>query len=304
MRVGITGSTGFIGQALSESLAARGDTIVRFVRPTSPPVTDALTITWMPDRGDIDEHDLRRVGELDAIVHLAGAGVAEGRWTSERKDAIRASRVDSTATLVNAISSSRLACGYLASGSAIGFYGSRGDEVLDESSSAGSDFLARVCVEWEAATSPLTQRGVPVALLRTGIVLSRRGGALKKQLGLFKAGLGGQLGPGTQWMSPISMVDEIGAITYALDQRLSGPLNLTCPNPLTNRDFTVALARRLHRPSMLRVPGAALRALFGAELVADALLASQRVVPSELLAHGYVFESPDCDAMIEAALTA
>jgi uncharacterized protein len=301
VRVGVTGSSGFIGTTLVSALRERGDDVVRFVRPGSPHAEPA-SIRWDPARGLVDDGDLRVVDTLDAVVNLAGAGIADRRWSAQRKEEIRRSRIDATTLLVDVIAgSSGAAC--LVSGSAIGVYGPRGDEVLDEASTVGEDFLARVCTEWERATAPLAQRGRSVAHLRTGIVMSSRGGALKKQLPLFRFGLGGVMGDGHQWISPISLRDEVRAIMWLLDTRPSGPFNLVAPAALTNRDFTAALARQLWRPARLRIPAVALDLALGRELVADAVLASQRVVPTALLEGGFIFESPSIETVLASALT-
>ncbi len=303
MRIGVTGSTGFIGEAVVAALLSRDDTVVRFVRPSSSSVAGD-TIRWNPSTLDLNDQDVARVGELDAIIHLAGSGIADKRWNAERKREIRASRVDSTTLLANAMASSRIACSHLVSGSAIGYYGSAGSDVLDERSPAGTDFLSQVCVEWENATHSLVDSGGVVALVRTGIVLARHGGALKKQLPLFLAGLGGTLSNGEQWMSPISLVDEVRAITFTLDQRLKGPVNVVCPTPLSNAQFTRALAAAVHRPALFRVPRVALNTALGSELVTQALLASQRVVPQRLAEAGFSFHSPDAESALRAALAA
>jgi uncharacterized protein (TIGR01777 family) len=301
MRIGVTGSSGFIGSALVEALVERGDDVVRFVRPdTSPRVGN--TIRWDPSRALVDDDDLRRVGGFDAVVNLAGAGIADRRWTASRKGEIQRSRRDATTLLVRLLQESSQSP-FLASASAIGIYGSRGDELLDESSTTGDDYLARVCSEWEGATAPLERSGSNVAHLRTGIVMSRRGGALKRQLPLFRLGLGGALGTGAQWTSPISLRDEIRAITFLLETRPSGAFNLVAPAPVMNRDFTTVLARQLRRPARLRVPTRALAVVLGTELVDAAVLASQRVVPAALLAAGFSFESPDIDSIVSSALS-
>jgi uncharacterized protein (TIGR01777 family) len=198
--------------------------------------------------------------------------------------------------------SSRLACSHLVSGSAIGYYGSRGDDILDEASLAGTDFLATLCVEWEEAANSLVATGATVSFLRTGIVLTQKGGALKKQLPLFRWGVGGALGTGHQWMSPISLDDEVRAILYSLDHKLTGPLNLVCPTPLTNAQFTRALASQLRRPAFFRVPPIALNLVLGSELVNEAILASQRIVPTRLLESGFVFHARDVPSALQSAL--
>ena len=300
MRVGITGASGFIGSALVTSLEKRGDEVIRFVRPGSSHSQNV--VRWNPATHDIDESDLRRIGGFDAVVHLAGAGVADKRWTSARKNEILTSRTNATSLLVEALSSLHSGTGVLASGSAIGYYGSRGDETLTESSAPGSDFLANVCLAWEDAANSLSSTGAHVATLRTGIVLDRSGGALKKQLPLFQLGLGGRLGSGEQWLSPISLNDEVRAILWIIDRKLSGAFNLTSPAPLTNSAFTKALAKAVHRPALLAVPKFALAAVLGAELTEMALLASQKVLPSALQASDFKFENPEITKLLKIAL--
>jgi len=301
MRVGVTGSSGFIGSALVAALGARGDDIVRFVRPDSPRAGDE-SIRWDPSRGLVDEDDVRRVGAFDAVVNLAGAGIADRRWTDARQEVIRRSRVDATTTLIQLLSGPT-GTPFLASGSAIGIYGSCGDQSLDESSRVGDDFLARVCAEWEQATSPLEGTGTNVAHLRTGIVMSTKGGALKKQLPLFRCGLGGVMGSGRQWISPISLRDEVRAILWLIDTQPSGPFNLVAPAALTNRAFTDALARHMRRPARFKVPAWALRVALGADLVDGAILASQRVVPAALSERGFEFESPSIQSIFSSAFS-
>lgn len=299
MRVGVTGSSGFIGTALVEALRERGDVVVVFVRPTGPPGAKEA-VRWDPSRQLIDEGDLRRVGGFDAVVHLAGAGIADRRWTEARKREILLSRTSSTSLLVHALQST--GTDVLASGSAIGYYGSRGDEVLHEASGQGNDFLADVCRAWEVAALELAAHGSTVALLRTGIVMSRHGGALKKQLPLFRLGLGGALSTGQQWLSPISLRDEIRAILWILDQRIAGPVNLVCPEPLKNSDFTKLLAHEVHRPALARVPALALKIALGSDLATEAVLASQRVLPRILTETGFSFEDPTPKSIISSAL--
>jgi hypothetical protein len=282
------------------ALEERGDDVVRFVRPDSARV-DGAVIRWDPSKGLVDENDLRTSGGFDAVVNLAGVSIADRRWSRSQKEAIRASRVDATSLLVRVLSESS-ATAFLASASAIGIYGSRADESLDETSRLGDDFLADVCVQWEQATTALSDAGSSVAHLRTGIVMSRDGGALGKLLPLFRLGVGGPIGSGDQWMSPISLRDEVRAILWLLDKRLNGPCNVVAPAALTNRDFASALGRQLHRPSKLRVPTVAVRVAIGPELADATVLASQRVVPSTLLASGFNFESPDIESIVASAL--
>ncbi len=300
MRVGVTGSSGFIGSALVTALGERGDDVVRFVRPDSAH-RSGEEVRWDPTRGLVDEEDLRRVGRFDAVVNLAGAGIADRRWSNSRKAEILTSRSNATKLLVQVLGAAS-GTAFLASASAVGVYGSRGDQSLDESATTGDDFLAHVCTEWESATSPLERSGTTVAHLRTGLVMSSRGGMLKKQLPLFRLGLGGALGTGRQWISPISLRDEVRAIVWLLERRPSGPFNLVAPAALTNRAFTSVLAAQLHRPARLRIPSSILRVALGGELVTGAVLASQRVVPSALLEAGFAFEHPDIESILSSAL--
>jgi uncharacterized protein (TIGR01777 family) len=301
MRVGITGSSGLIGSHLVKALRERGDNVVRFVRPDSPR-TDDDTVRWDPTRHMVDEGDLRRIGGFDGVVHLAGAGIGDRRWTPERKNDILASRTDSTTLLVSVLGSMNAGTPLLASGSSIGFYGSRGDEVLDETSAPGTGFLADVCAQWEAAAAPLAFTGTVVAELRTGIVMSSSGGALKKQLPLFRLGLGGTLSNGRQWLSPISLGDEVRAILWILDHRLRGPFNLVSPQPLTNKDFTKGLSRLVHRPALARVPAGALAIALGAGLTREAVLASQRVLPHALTESGFQFANRTIASILDASI--
>lgn len=297
MRVGLTGSSGFIGAALVEALRERGDEVVRFVRPESAAEGDTL-IRWDPSRQLVDDHDLARVSGLDAVVNLAGAGLADRRWSAARKEEIQRSRLDATTLLASALRAMSAGVALVASGSAIGVYGSRGDELLDESSSAGLDFLAQLCRSWEAAAAPLREQGALVASLRTGIVMGGQGGVLKRQLPLFRLGLGGPYASGRQWLSPISLRDEVRAILWVIDHQVQGPVNLVCPTPLTNADFAKNLARALHRPAIVRIPAAALKVALGAQLTNEAVLASQRVLPHRLQESGFVFEDPDSRSII------
>lgn len=297
MRIGLTGSSGFIGSALVEALRERGDDVVRFVRPDSASVGERV-IRWDPSRHTVDEQDLLRAGGFDAVVNLAGAGIGDKRWSDARKQEILRSRVDSTTLLVEALRSTSSGTSMLASGSAVGYYGSRDDEELNESSTPGDDFLADVCARWENATSALQGEGTTVATLRSGIVMSAKGGALKRQLPLFRLGVGGPMSSGRQWLSPISLVDEVRAILWIIDHAVSGPVNLTCPEPITNLQFSRELAKALHRPALMRVPALALEVVLGSQLTRGAVLASQRVVPRALSQMGFVFENHDARSII------
>jgi uncharacterized protein (TIGR01777 family) len=295
MNVLVTGSHGLIGSALVQALQLAGHSVRRAVRG---PAT-GKDVSWdIPSRFV----DAAALEGIDAVVHLAGEGIGERRWSKAQKQRILRSRVDGTTLLAESLAAMTRKPTVLVSGSAVGWYGDRGDEELTESSSTGDDFLADVCRQWEAATGPAEDAGIRVVHLRTGIVLSGRGGALKKQLPLFKLGLGGRLGSGRQWTSWVSLHDEVGAILHALrSDDLSGPVNAVSPNPVTNADFTVVLGRALRRPAKLPVPRAALAVVLGREM-ATSLTASQRVQPERLLAHGYRFKHPDLPAALDAAL--
>jgi uncharacterized protein len=301
VRVGVTGASGLIGTSLVEALRERGDDVITFRRPTSHGPS-ANIVRWDPAHALLDEDDLRRAGGFDVIVNLAGAGIGDRRWLKERKSEILSSRVLTTSLLDQVINHTNSGVELLVSASAIGWYGSRGDELLDESSTRGVGFLADVCDAWENAALALTASGTNVARVRSGIVLSARGGALKKQLPLFRAGLGGRLGSGLQWLSPISLVDEVAALLWVVDRRLDGPINLVAPTPLTNRSFTHDLAASLHRPGVLAVPAPALRVALGREMADELLLASQRVVPTRLLASGFSFQYSDTVTALARAL--
>jgi uncharacterized protein (TIGR01777 family) len=288
MRVGVTGSSGLIGSALAASLEGDGHEVLRLVRGQQ----------WNPDAGTVAPGAL---DGLDAVVHLAGEGVAEKRWTDEQKKRVHDSRTVGTTAIAEACAASSVPT--LVSGSAVGFYGAPGAVVVDESHGPGNDFLARVVVDWEAATAPAEAAGTRVVHARTGIVQSARGGALKRQLPLFKAGLGGKIGRGDFYVSWITLDDEVRALRFVLDTpSLRGAVNLTAPNPVTNAEWTKALGRAVHRPALFTVPPVALRAALGRELV-ESLLASQRVVPRKLLDAGFEFMHPTIDEGLVAAVS-
>jgi uncharacterized protein (TIGR01777 family) len=292
--VAISGATGLIGEALADRLRAHGHTVRRIVR-SSPLPGDVL---WDPSRGALDASALAGV---DAIVHLAGEPVAH-RWTAARKRAIRESRVEGTALLARAVAALAVKPRVFLSGSAVGYYGDRGDQVLDETAGPGTDFLADVGVAWEAATAPAVDAGVRVVLLRTGVVLSPRGGALKKLLPIFKLGGGGPLGGGQQWMSWISLADHVRAMEHALfTESMRGAANLVSPNPVRNAEFARTLGRVLVRPAFLPVPIRALELLYG-EMARATLLASQRVIPRALSVAGFEFETPTLEGALRAEL--
>jgi len=295
MHVAITGATGLIGTPLVQSLRSQGHTVTRLVR-SAPKPGDRQ---WDPTADSLDRSLLEGV---DAVVHLAGAGIGDRRWTPAYKAEIRSSRVHSTQLLADAMASMSDGPKVFLSGSAIGIYGNRGDEMLDESSSVGTGFLAEVCVEWEGATAPAARAGVRVAHLRTGIVLTPEGGALKKLLGLFRLGLGGRFGSGRQWQSWISIDDEVAAIVWLLGANLEGAVNLTAPNPVTNAEFTQVLARTIKRPAFFPVPSFGPRLLVGRELADNLLFHGQRVLPNALNNGGYTFAHPSLEVALRALL--
>jgi uncharacterized protein (TIGR01777 family) len=296
MHVGITGSSGLIGTALAAHLRDAGHTVASIVRREPA----AGEIRWEPAAGELDPGDLEGI---DAVVHLAGAGIGDHRWTDEYKRVLLDSRVVGTTLLARTLATlgddgPRV----LVSGSAIGFYGERGDEILDEDSDGGDGFLADICRAWETSTEPAGAAGVRVAHIRTGIVLSRSGGALKKMLPLFRLGAGGRFGSGRQWMSWISIDDEVRAIEHLLDSDLSGPVNLTAPNPVRNADFAATLAEVLRRPSFVPVPRFGPKLLLGGELADALLFDGQRVAPARLRSHGFEFRHPDLELALRAVL--
>jgi uncharacterized protein (TIGR01777 family) len=281
VRIAVTGSTGLIGTALVTHLHESGHDVVRLVR-RSPRAADEAT--WDPDAGTVD---LDRLAGVDGAVHLAGAGVGDHRWTDSYKRAILDSRVNGTRALATALARLDPLPRVLVSGSAVGYYGDRGDEALTEDASAGSGFLADVVREWEGATEPAEQAGVRVAHARTGVVLSPGGGALGPLLRLARFGLAGPLGNGRQWMPWISLEDEVRALAFLLEKDLSGPVNLSAPQPCRNVELIRALGRALHRPTLIPAPAVALRIVLG-EFASDAL-ASQRMLPARLLDSGFDF---------------
>jgi uncharacterized protein len=299
MKIAITGATGFLGRALVAALQERGDTPIIFSRAQT---AARNVVRWQPAAGEVNKDDLTRVGSIDAFIHLAGAGIADKRWTANRKKEILDSRTHGTALLAKTIVGLEVAPAVVLSGSAIGYYGSKGDEILTEKSPRGEGFLADVCEAWEDAALPIQEAGITLTLLRTGIVMGADGGALKKQIPLFKAGVGGRLGSGRQYLSPISLHDEIQAMLFLLENKIAGPVNLVAPEPLTNRAFTAALGAVLHRPAIAAVPRLALDIALGSELVSEALMASQRVTPAALEAHGFVFQHRTIEQILLSAL--
>ena len=297
MEVLVSGSHGLVGSALLPALAAAGHRARRLVRSDPGPGE----VAWDPEGGTIDAAGLAGV---EGVVHLAGIGIGEKRWTDRQKQRLVRSRVGATGLLASALAGLPTPPRVLVSASAVGYYGDRGDEVLTEDSGPGDGFLAELVRGWEGATAPAQDAGVRVVHTRSGIVLSPAGGALKKQLPLFRAGLGGRLGwSGRQWVSWVSIDDEVGAMVHALGtDELAGPVNVTAPAPVTNAELTKALGRAVRRPAVLPVPPFALAVVLGRELTDEMLLASQRAVPGRLEASGFRFRHPEIGAAVEAVL--
>ena len=296
VRIAVTGSSGLIGSTLVGHLQRSGHDVLRIVRADAPA---ADRISWSPTTGEIDRSGLEAV---DALIHLAGAGIADRRWTTARKRTIIESRTTGTDLLARTIAGLAKPPSVLISASAIGYYGDRGDELLTEESPTGAGFLAQVCRDWEAAARPARDAGIRVVHPRTGLVLSAEGGALAKQLPLFRAGLGGRLGSGRQWWSSISLTDEVRALEWLLEADVDGPVNLTGPESVTNAAFTATLGRVLSRPAFLAVPRFAPGLLLGSELARELLFASQRVLPARLEATGFSFTHPTLQDALEAEL--
>lgn len=298
MRVAITGSTGLIGTALAPALRAAGHVPVPVVRRAPA----AGEIGWDPAEGRLDPEDL---ADVDAVVNLAGAGIGDRRWSEERKRTLVDSRVQGTRLLAEAIAGlaeSGRGPRTLLSGSAIGYYGDRGDEVLPEDAGPGDDFLAGLCTRWEAAATPAIDAGVRTAFLRTGIVQTAEGGALAKLLPLFRIGLGGRFGSGRQWFSWISMTDQVGAIVHLLDRDVAGPVNLAAPEPTTNAEFARVLGTVLRRPAFVPVPKFGPSLVLGREAADAMLYVSQRIQPRALLDAGYEFAHPTAEIALRAEL--
>ena len=289
----VAGSSGLIGRALVAELRRRGATVQRLVRR---PAAAEDEITWDPAAGSLESAALEGAG---AVINLAGAGIGDRRWSAARKQVLRDSRIDGAALLAATVSGLSRPPGVIVSASAMGYYSERGDTVVSERTGPGHGFLAELCQEWEAAARP--QAPVRTVLLRTGVVLSADGPFLRRQLPLFRLGLGGRLGPAGRWVSWISLPDAIAAICHLLDSEVSGAVNLTAPNPVTNGEFTRALGQALRRPAVLPVPLLLPRLLLGAEALAG-LTQSVRVIPEVLLADGFEFEHPNVTTALTATL--
>jgi uncharacterized protein len=294
MRVLLAGGSGLIGDALARSLIADGHLLRRLVRR---PARDPAEVTWAPEQGELPPAALDGV---DAVVCLSGADVGAQRWTPAYKATLRESRVTTVGTLAEALARAEIPPATFISASAVGYYGDTGPVEVAEDAASGSTFLAGVCRDWEQAAQPAVAAGVRVAHLRTGLVLAR-GGLLARMTPLFRLGVGGRLGGGRQYWPWISLADEIGAIRFLMERTdLDGPVNLTAPTPVTNREFTEVLANVLHRPAVLPVPEFALRIALG-EFAGEVVI-SQRVVPGKLTAAGYEFQHRELAGALRAAL--
>jgi uncharacterized protein (TIGR01777 family) len=294
MRILVSGSTGFLGTALVETLEGQGHSIARLVRPgtsqKSVAGTRAESVSWDPVAGQLDAAGAEGA---DALIHLAGASIAGGRWNASRKELLRTSRIDATRHLIGALAKLQRPPRVIVAASAIGYYGNRGDETLTEASAPGNDFLAGACREWEAEAARGAEFGARVVNLRFGIILAAHGGALPRMAMPFKLGAGGRLGDGRQWMSWLTLRETISIIQFALaTSGLTGPVNAVAPNPVRNSEFTGVLAKTLHRPALFPAPAFALRLVLG-EMADALLLVSQKVLPSKLVDSGYPFLQPN-----------
>lgn len=318
MRIALTGSSGLIGKALRASLEADGHEVVRIVRGAGEHASGAGrtageqasgaggtgtgpgTVPWDIDAGTIDAAGLEG---LDGVVHLAGEGIAAGRFTAEHKRRVLTSRTRGTALLSRTLAELSSPPPVLLSGSAVGYYGDRGDEELTEDSPPGEGFLSEVCTAWEAETAAAEAAGIRVAHLRTGVVLSTEGGALAKQLLPFKLGLGGRAGKGDQWLAWIGIDDHVRAVRFLLGSDLAGPVDLTAPRPVTNREFVRTLGAVLGRPTLVPIPSVAARLPLGiGPLVDNLLFVSQRVLPKALTDAGFTFEHTELEPCLRALL--
>ncbi len=296
MKVAVTGASGLIGSALVPALRARGHEVIRLVR-RAPSAPDE--VRWDPAAGTVD---LAGLQGIDAVVHLAGAGVGDKRWTEAYKKEILDSRVQGTTTIAQAMASLDPRPSVLVCGSAIGYYGDTGDREVTEKSPQGAGFLADVVAAWEASAQPAVDAGIRVPLARTGLVVSSKGGAWKRLLPIFKLGVGGKVGSGKQYWSFISLRDEVAALIALLeDERYRGPVNLTAPHPVTNSEVTAAMGRVLGRPTVLPVPAFAIKAALG-EFSQD-VLGSQRVLPQVLEGDGFSWSDPTIDQAIQQAVS-
>lgn len=303
MRILVSGSTGFLGSALIETLVGQRHEIARLVRPATKRETGSgagtQSIAWDPVAGQFDSAGAEGA---DALVHLAGASIADGRWNAARKKLLGTSRIDATRHLFAALAKLQRPPRVVVAAAAIGYYGNRGEETLTEASAPGRDFLAGLCEKWEAETARASEFGARAVRLRFGIILAAHGGALPRMVTPFKLGAGGRLGDGRQWMSWVALSDVVSTIQYCLtNEGMTGPVNVVAPNPAQNREFTRVLAKTLHRPAIFPAPAFALRLALG-EMADSLLLVSQKVVPSRLVDSGYRFQQPDLAEALAAAL--
>src|SRR5881398_1665113 len=298
MKILVTGSSGLVGTALTSALAAAGHTVCRLVRPQSiggEGAKEGFAVAWNPSTGELGGAG---VG-ADAVVNLAGASIAGGRWTAERKALLRSSRIDTTRALVNALARMNARPSVLISASAIGIYGNRGEEILTEESKPGTDFLASLAKEWEAEALKAEALGIRVALARFGIILAREGGALPKMMLPFRFGAGGRLGSAKQWMSWVTLEDVVGILRFAIENAsVRGAINIVSPQPLQNAEFTYLLAKAMHRPARFPAPAFALRLALG-EMADALLLSSQRVLPRAVEKTGYQFLHSDLSTALK-----
>ena len=297
MKVIISGASGLLGSALTDAFRAQGDDVWRLVRPGRP--LAAQEIRWDPPSVQVDVAGLEGA---NAVVHLSGANISQRRWTPARKQHLRSSRVDSTRVLVDSLAKLRQPPQVFVCASAVGYYGNRGDEMLTESSEAGSDFLALLARDWEAEARRAQHGGIRTVMLRFGVILSSKGGALPQMIRPFKFGVGGPLGSGYQWLSWIALEDVVAIVRRAnSDSALRGPVNVVTPNPVRNADFARIVGRVLHRPAILAAPPFALRLALG-EMADALLLSSQRAIPQKLLDSKYIFQFSDLETALRAML--
>lgn len=298
MKILVTGASGFVGTALVAALRAENHSVARLRRPGG--ALEAGDVRWDPSSGEVDSAAME---SADAVVNLAGASIAGGRWNDARKQLLRNSRVDTTRHLVASLSRLRVPPRVLVSASAIGYYGDRGDEQVTEGSAPGHDFLSGLARDWEAAALEAERIAIRTVVVRFGIVLAKHGGALARMLTPFKMGAGGRLGSGKQWMSWVTLEDAIGMIRFAIgNEKMRGPVNEVAPNPVTNAEFTRVLARVLHRPAIFPAPVFALRLALG-EMADALLLSSQRVIPEKFLAMGFPFRQPQLESALRSVLS-
>lgn len=297
MKILISGGSGLVGSAATAALQADGHTVAHLARPGA--ACKPGDVGWDPMRATVD---LPGIEGTDVVIHLSGAGIGDGRWTSARKQVLRSSRIDTTRVLVDSLSKLKQKPRALLVASAIGYYGDAGDEILTESSANGTDFLALLCRDWEAEARRAAPMGIRTATLRFGIILSGKGGAIPRMLTPFKLGLGGRLGSGKQWMSWIAIEDVIGIIRFAIaNEQVNGPVNVVAPNPVRNEEFTRLLAGMLHRPAIFPAPAFVLKLAMG-EMADALLLGSDRVVPEKLLAAGFSFRFQILEPALRAAV--